>query len=344
MKTGVRIASREEWPDILARFPERTVFHSLPWLDALSASRGGRLVLCIAEKQTRPVAAWPLLELHKGPLRILGSPLPGSATTYMGPLFDGTTDTAPILEAFFANDVIRRHSYFACRAIDRCQHVDLFPFGFSRIQRFETYRLDLRAGQDHVWNTMRGECRNRVRRAERVGVEVRFETNGDFIPDFWDMSVQTFARAGVMPTHDERMTREIWERLYPSDRIIALSAFQKGRRLATLVLSCDDHTMYYWGGASLPEFRNVPSHNLLHWEAIREAIRRGLEGYDLVGTKGNWGRFKKSFGAEAVNTATHWERTSSPLLGVVKRMYERYRRARLGIGESPHQPEAPEAA
>src|SRR5262249_57251039 len=111
-------------------------------------------------------------------------------------------------------------------------------------------------------------------------------------------------------------------RLRPQGRLEVLSALVEGKRIATLVLPSDANAMYYWAGASFDRHRNLPAGNLLHWEAIRGALRRGLSGYDLDSIVGSPGRFKRSFGAEVAHTATHWEHVPWRALASVKRLLE----------------------
>jgi hypothetical protein len=327
----VRTIDPLDWDALVARLPDGTVFHSLAWLETLAATYGQVMTLSAAFAADRCVGAWPYLQWSKGPLRVIGSPLPASGTVYMGPLFAGEADVADVLDSFLSHRLFRRYLYFSCRAIDRSRPVDLGAFGFSRVRSFDTYWLDLTIGEGALWRNLKSECRNRIRKAERLGIEVRHERNADFVEDFWAMSIETFARTGTRPTHNRVFAESLWQRLAPSGRLIALSAFHENRRIATLVLPCDGRVAYYWGGAALAETRHLPAANLLHWEAIREALRRGLAGYDFISTTGGPGRFKTTFGPVTRHAATHWERMPSALIALLKRGVERYQRRRPGV-------------
>jgi lipid II:glycine glycyltransferase (peptidoglycan interpeptide bridge formation enzyme) len=170
-----------------------------------------------------------------------------------------------------------------------------------------------------------------VRKAEKLGLEIRPETAADFLEDYWAMSLQTFSKANIEPTHSQQFVVELWRRLNPLNQVLALSAFHGDRRIATLVLPHDDRTMFYWGGASYTEFREVPSHNLLHWRAVTQARSMGLAEYDFISTKGGPGRFKSTFGPRAIDVATHWERSSSKFMASLKQKYERFLRKRRQI-------------
>ncbi|MFQ5462955.1 MAG: lipid II:glycine glycyltransferase FemX [Phycisphaerae bacterium] len=318
----------EDWDKAIEPLSVRTVFHSRAWLESVCAAYGYRLVLACARTHGNVVAAWPAIETRKGPFRILGSPLPGTSTPYLGPLFSRDADVPAILTAFMKDRTLGRYSYFACRTQDEHRTVDLSDRGFTDLLRFETYLVDLTLSEEDRWAGMKSECRNRIRKATKSGVEVRLENSPEFIEEFWHMAVAVFERQNRAPTYTRRFVQAIWEALARGNHICALTAWLDNQRIATLVLPHDEHTMYYWAGASRAAFRRESPNNLLLWEAICEARRRGLKVFDFVSIYGGPGKFKRSFGGTETATATHWERSRSKLTGWMKSAYERHLRSR----------------
>lgn len=331
-----------EWDALIARFADHTVFHSSAWLATIQASHGVKPVCAMAEQGGQCVAVWPYLEKRKGPFRAIGSPLPGWSTAYMGPLFADGVEVNAAVKAFLDHRLFKRYAYFACRTLVHRHDVDLTPFGFNLLTKFETYWIDLTKTEDEIWGDFKSECRSRVRKAEKGGVEIRRETDGAFLDDFWRMSEETFAKSHIQPTHTREFCVQLWKRFAPLDRVHALSAFVGGRRAATLVLPFDAHTMYYWGGASYQEFRELPVNNLLHWQAMKDAKARGLKCYDFVSSEGGPGRFKKTFGPLPVDMARHWERSPSRLMRLLKEKYQSYlmKKRRVDSGPADAAPDA----
>jgi len=327
----ISMAGDEDWDDLVRRFPDRTVFHGLPWLTLLCEAHRLKRLLIRADADGQCVAVWPCLDLRRGPFRIVGSPLPGWSTAYLGPLFAPGVDLAPVLEAVFESPFLRRWSYFRFRVIDEHREIDLQPRGFSRLAREETYLLDLSAPEAALWNNLKSECRSRIRKAQRQGVEVRVEHDDQFLEDFWLMSCEVFAKSKLKPPFTREFARLLIDHLRPAEQVVVLSAFCKTRRIATLILPHNDHTMYYWAGGTFQEFRDLPSNNLLHWSAILEAKRMGLARYDFISTVGGPGRFKKTFAPEARFVATHWEASRHRLIGALKDRYEGYLRSRRAL-------------
>src|SRR5262245_14420299 len=111
----ISLCHERAWDALLQQFPNRTVFHSLAWLRVLSEVHHLRMILARADVNGRCVAIWPCMALHKGPFRILRSPLPGWSTAYLGPLLVRDGDATTIMQAFFDDPVLHRWSYFRCR-------------------------------------------------------------------------------------------------------------------------------------------------------------------------------------------------------------------------------------
>lgn len=109
------------------------------------------------------------------------------------------------------------------------------------------------------------------------------------------------------------------------------SAWQEQQRIAVAIRLYDDRTVYAWNGVSTLEGRKLAPNNLIEWQVIRDAIADGLSEHDFVSISGSAGTFKKSFGHEAVEIATHWARSRSKLEAILKSGYEKYVRLRQRI-------------
>jgi hypothetical protein len=89
-QTLIREASAEEvllWDDLVRRFDNYRIYHTLAWIRSLEASAGGRAVFLIFEKDREIVGCLPGLVHRWGLLRLFGSPLPGWQASIMGPAF-----------------------------------------------------------------------------------------------------------------------------------------------------------------------------------------------------------------------------------------------------------------
>lgn len=323
---NVGLVPASQWDDVLRGFPAYTVFHTGPWLQTLAEEYHVKVWHAQWCVDGMCKAVWPLLETRKGLFRILGSPLPGCCTAYMGPLFSDDCDVNTALDAFLSDSLCRRCAFFACKSLNDTNvgPIDLSSHGFVDVLQFETYCLDLRLPNEHLWANLKGTCRTQIRKAQKLGIEIHEECDDSFMDEYWAMSLDTFANTNIQPPYSRQLIERMWKNLHPAGRLRVLSAWHDGRRVAALVLPLDDHTMYYWGGATYDADRPLPAHNLLHWHAISQAQAMGLRRYDFVATLGGAGRFKRTFGPQTVTSATHWERTSSRLVKVLRDGYERF--------------------
>src|SRR5688572_28128164 len=114
----IELTGESDWDVLLSSFPHRTVFHSLGWLAVLQATHGLKMLLVKARVGNRCVGLWPLLQMRKGPLKIIGSPLPGWSTPYLGPLLDESTPARGVLTALLDHRLLRGSAYFACKVMD----------------------------------------------------------------------------------------------------------------------------------------------------------------------------------------------------------------------------------
>ncbi len=327
-----RRISLEQWDESIGVFDSRTVYHSAAWLRILSVEFGldPHLLIC-EDSDGVPTLAWPGLVVSKGPLQVLGSPLPGWSTPYMGPLAASPQTLARVLSGIDVDRRLGRFSYVEFRALQECaSHQSFIEMGFHKQSDFETYLLDIGSrSEEELWAQLSGKCRNTVRKARKSGVTVDFETDDTFIDEFWEMSVTVFAKSGLRPQFSRGLIRRMWDELGNTGVKVA-TARKDGKRIAMVLLTYDHRSMYDHASCSLPEFNRFGPNNLLHWQGILEAKRMGLRTYDFISGSGAAGKFKKSFGPQKVVTSTTWGRSRTRVEKALKESYERYLRWRRG--------------
>jgi hypothetical protein len=101
----LRTASPEEisdWDEIVRRFPNHRVVHTLAWIRSLEASGFGRPEYLVFEKAGEIVGCMPGLVTEVGPFRLYGSPPPASQSASMGPVFDERLTTPELMEVLLS--------------------------------------------------------------------------------------------------------------------------------------------------------------------------------------------------------------------------------------------------
>lgn len=175
------------------------------------------------------------------------------------------------------------------------------------IQPKSVFRLNLRGKtEEEIFAGFHKKLRYNIRLAQRRGVEIR-EGTGEDIPVFYKLMEETGERDGFIIRPVEYY-RRVWDELGP-EHIGMKLALVGGRPVAAAMAVSYAKRAWYAYGASATEGRSFKPCQLLQWELIRDAIRRGDRVYDLRGfleitdesdPRSGLYRFKKQFGGELV--------------------------------------------
>ena len=87
------------WEDLIAPCEATHLFHRGPWLDYLAASRGVDIRLWAIRDRGATVGYFCGGLVRKGPFLVLGSPLKGWGTNYMGPVVNRNFEQTEFLLA-----------------------------------------------------------------------------------------------------------------------------------------------------------------------------------------------------------------------------------------------------
>ncbi len=188
-----------------------------------------------------------------------------------------------------------------------------------------TMILPLPAQAELLWKSIGQRARNKIRKAERSGLEVRW--GREQIMDLYEVYTQNMGRLGT-PVHALAFVDAILLAFGGAADIVTV---RRGNRAiaAMLVLKFYDT----WANpfvSSLIEFKNLYPNMLLYWEALNKAISAGARQFDF-------GRSQRDSGAYKFKQ--HWKGTEVPLdyhsyVGGIKVTFastERYRGSKAAI-------------
>jgi peptidoglycan pentaglycine glycine transferase (the first glycine) len=183
-----------------------------------------------------------------------------------------------------------------------------------------TLLVDLRPSVDEIWAGFKSNTRNRVRLAEKLGVEVRVGTDAD-MPIFEALFEEMTVRHGLRRA--ARETFDLAAKAFAGTGMMRLYLARSrgdGIDVSGIVVFVFGRTAtYLWGASSDAEAaRKLNPNQLLHWTAMQWAKSRGCDTYDTFGipdhdvdvleaeygrqTGGMWSlyRFKRGFGGTVV--------------------------------------------
>lgn len=313
------------WDELLQTCPDAELFHRRPWLDFLAASCGADIRLWAILEAQETVGYFAGGIIRKGPFRVLGSPLKGWGTNYMGPISLGHLDVAAFLGAV---DSLARTERLAMVELES-RMLDTAAMATAGYQCVpgDTYVLSLTTDSRHLWEHLDSHARNRIRRALGAGLSVEEADTSQVAGTFYDQYCQVLKHKAVAPPYTRDRPRLLFEHLTPANQLFALCVRDTvGNVIATGLFPHDDRTMYFWGGASWRESRDLCPNDLLHWHAIRLAAAHKLVYYDMCGT----GRFKRKFRGAHVSLA-RWHKFFLPGARWARGGYEALHEARRRV-------------
>jgi CelD/BcsL family acetyltransferase involved in cellulose biosynthesis len=271
------------WAD-RAMYADRLIFHTPAWLRFVAETQRAEPVLATITDGGTLVGHFTGLLTKRYGLRILGSPMAGWTTSYMGFNVDPAVPRRAALEALLP---------FAFRELG-CAHLEIRDRGFvagdldglgMRWADAPTAVIDLTLDEDALFGRMASACRRNIRKADKSGVVIE-EANADdaFAEEFYDQLRDVFAKQNLVPTYPVGRVRSLLRHLGPAGDLLVLRARDpEGRCIATAVLPWYHRTMYFWGGASYRQHQHWRPNEALIWYALRYAKSRGVTEFDFVG-------------------------------------------------------------
>jgi hypothetical protein len=170
----------------------------------------------------------------------------------------------------------------------------------------QTWVVDLRPGTDALWEGLEGRARTAVRKAERVGIQVR-----DARPDTADLDayeqlhLATCARTGAQP-HPRAYFEAIWAHFLSAGLAWILLAEHDGAVVAARNFGVYKGAALTWTAAGLDEAGPLGANAMLQWEAMRRLAAEGVEWCETGESFPNaadakqrgLSEFKRSFGGD----------------------------------------------
>ena len=286
------------WEEVVSVHPEAEPFHGAAWLAYLQAAFGAEPVVATVRLDGRAVGHVVGAIVRRYGVRILGSPLRGWGTQYLGFLLDPGVDRRLVADALVP---------FAFRDLG-CLHVELGDPWLSieamagsayRLEPGITYVADLRPDESAILGAMRQTTRNYTRQALRKGLTVEVATDAAFADEYHAQLSEVFGRQGLAPTYPVERVRTLISTVGPSGDLLCLRVRDPaGKCIATGIFVGRNRRAVLWGAAFRREDADLHPNEAMHWEAMRHWRARGITLYDL----GGGGDYKAKFGAVIVPT------------------------------------------
>ena len=309
----VTAADVRQWDDLVCRFASHRVSHMGEWSLSLEEVGLGQPLLLVAERQGVVVGCMPGLLTRVGPLRLFGSPLPGWQTVSMGPVFDPlSTSTRELVGALVAH-LEQRHGIHHLEIASTVLDAEEMAALAFRSEPMVTFRASLCPGDEAgAFRAMKENARRNVRRAERLGLTVRFEDDDEFVAEHYAQITEVFARGGNVVPFGQRRLEAFVRHMREAGCLVAVSVLLPDgcTRIATGTFTIAAGELVLWMWAHRTSARWYRPTELMTWAVMRRAMAAGCTSVDFMGR----GDFKAAFGATPDDGKRRWMRSRLPLL------------------------------
>lgn len=313
---------RREWDALVDGDSRGSFFQTSTWSALLSKSEDHwEPFWIVARDGGRLCGGVPAMRRRRGPFALIESMPHG---TYGGPVLAADAPTTAVAELAGACERLASGALTLSFSLVDCENRLAAVFNSADIAAEEAMVLVLDGGYEEIRSRFRPSVRNKIRKAEKMGVEVRRAE----IPEDFEAY-----HAMLSAMHREWGTRLPFGRAFfaalaevQGDSVQMWLALHEGRIVAGDLNFAHGETVFNWSNVSRLEGRRLGTNNLLHVHGMRHAVESGrIRTYNMGSSAGLPGvaAFKEAFGA--VRTPYRRLRLEKAWYGAARRLVGRTR-------------------
>jgi len=306
------------WDRDIQGFATKTLFHESAWLDFVQTIHPrGRIEYFQIRQGGAPAGYFCVVRVNRARVfPVYGSPLP-EAGMYMGPLVGDSVSQTDLVQA-----LVRVCKSRMIASLELAN--DWLDPQLMRGLGFEVYPnvtniCPLPRDEASAWAALRGTCRTRIRKAEKSGLEAEITDDVAIVDDFYRYLTRVLQHKGWRLRYGIERPRSLMACLTPADRLFSVRVKHQGRVIGVAFYPHDERSMYYWEGASDLDHLELCPNELLHWTAMKEAIRRRIPMFNIGGGPVP-SRFTRKFGGKDVPYHSY-RRNFVPFLETARNLY-----------------------
>lgn len=314
--------SDPRWDEFVAGHPDGHVYLHSTWLRCLAAEYERPVIGLVTEDADgRITGVMPLVETRGMPLRkrsaTVGARLSSLPRTPLaGPLADSRDATVALLEATLEH--ARRRSGARVQIKRAAPDLDGLVEGVAGAPWRASYVLALPKEESELRfgnSRNHGRIKWAVNKARKEGVHVRVAYDSDDVRAWYRLYLETM-REVVVPPRPLRLFEAMLDEMAGRDLMRLYVAEQAGTGIiaGSIVLGVGRTAFYAFNGrlrSALP----LRPNEVLQWEAIHDAVRRGFHRYDLgevTEDRAGLAEFKRKWGADEVQLHRYYHPPPEP--------------------------------
>ena len=258
-----------------------SIFQQPWWLDAVAPGRWSEIAI---KKGEETLLRFPYVTESKNGFTTLSMP---PVTQTLGPWLkprQGKHSSQLSLQKELMAELIRRlppfDSFYQRFHYSITNWLPFYWNGFSQTTRY-TYVIEDLKNPDRIWDQMKSNIRNKIRKAEKSGVRV---VDSDDIETFLDLNEMTFKRQGLPLPFPRDFARRLNSACVSKGaRKLYIAYGPDGRPQTGLFCVYDGYCMYNLLQGGDPALRGSGANALAMWESIKFASKTA-EVYDFEGS------------------------------------------------------------
>ncbi|MFP5229774.1 MAG: lipid II:glycine glycyltransferase FemX [Acidobacteriota bacterium] len=262
------------WAEFVDRHESASVFHTVPWLQAIRRTYGYTPVVYTTSAPSAPLTNGVVLCQIRSWLtgrRMVSLPF----SDHCEPLLDNADVGAAIFHELRRLVAAGKWHYVELRPLQKMTAAD----GAVDTPPFYLHVLDLEPTAEQLFKGFHKDCvQRKVRRAEREQLEYQTGNTKSLVEAFYRLMILT-RRKHQLPPQPIEWFHNLAESM--GDKLAVKIAFKDGKEVAGILTLQHGSTMVYKYGASDQAFANMGGTPLLFWKAISEAKEAGLTSLDL---------------------------------------------------------------
>ncbi len=284
----------DEWRRFVASAPDATPAHMIEWRDLIAGVFGYEPVYRVARRNGRVCGVLPAFLVRSALLgpHIISVPF----LNWGGMCVQDEAASAALVEDARKAVKLDPVGHFEMR----CSYPP--PPGVPARQHKVRIVLDLPGSADDLWASLRGEIRNRTRRAENAGLRVEFGSSD--VAGFYRVFAENMRDLGV-PSHPMRFFTAVLRCVKGSQLVVVRDGDQVVGGAITLRFG--DRLEVPWISCLRSRFEQCPN-NILYWQMMKRACEDGIRTFDFGRSSPNTGpaTFKMRWGARADKLYWHY--------------------------------------
>lgn len=292
---------REKWNYVAENSKYGTIFHTWEWKCVIEKGFGDKCYNIVSKENDQIIGIFPLFSrsllieskfykythLFSNKFQVLWSPHP-RAWGYGGPIVLPNENPHIIQSMFnFAEQIVRENSEVVdWRMSSFCDPEVKNIFTADNkylVNSRQTSIIELNNDIEMLWNKLKKQTRNGVRKAEKENVEVVEASNISDIKEMYGILCRDLYERTGIPKNPYSYFKAIWDILVPAKKAKFLFAKYDGKLIGSIILFYHKDTIIYEHSASLREYSKLQPNNILLWKAIEEGALNGFKYFDLGG-------------------------------------------------------------